>query len=110
MEIFEKAKKLEDQNVDLEKQIDLVLSAKNNLEKILNEERKATLLLKKQIEESQNQEQEATSNDESERLQKELEALRLEEKKFEEEMAHMQKMLNEEKGRASEYEAQIRSL
>lgn len=39
-EIFEKAKMLEDQNSDLEHQIDLVISAKNSLEKILNEERK----------------------------------------------------------------------
>jgi hypothetical protein len=46
MEIFEKARALEDQNADLEKQIDLVISAKNNLEKILGEERKATAALK----------------------------------------------------------------
>ena len=46
-ELFEKTTKLADQNADLEQQIDLVLNAKNNLEKILKEERKATEELKK---------------------------------------------------------------
>lgn len=46
-ELFNKAQDLENQNRDLEQQIDLVLTAKNNLEKILLNERKATSDLKK---------------------------------------------------------------
>lgn len=40
VELFEKAKALEDQNTDLEHQVDLVINAKNSLEKILSDERR----------------------------------------------------------------------
>lgn len=47
--MFEKAKKLEDQNEDLEHQIDIVLKAKNNLEKYLKDEKVTNEKLKAQL-------------------------------------------------------------
>ena len=53
-ELFTKAGELESQNKDLEAQIDLVLQAKNNLERILFNEKKNIQDLKKQLEEEKN--------------------------------------------------------
>jgi hypothetical protein len=50
-EMISKAAQLEDQNKDLESQVELVLSAKKNLEKLLKDEKKITQDLKKQMEE-----------------------------------------------------------
>jgi hypothetical protein len=50
--IVSKAKELEINNEDLEAQISMVLTAKQNLEKILIAERRETVNLKKQLEEN----------------------------------------------------------
>lgn len=53
-ELFQKAGELENQNKDLEAQIDLVLQAKNHLEKILFNEKKNVEELRQQLHEEQN--------------------------------------------------------
>lgn len=49
-DFIEKAKKLEDERNDLEKQINLVIATKQTLEQLLTKERKTTAQLKEQLE------------------------------------------------------------
>lgn len=95
-ELFKKTQELENQNKDLEQQIDLVLNAKNNLEKILVNERKNTIILKKAIEES-----------------KKVKIPVLENKKesaFNSEIVYLVSLLNTERTKATDLESEVNDL
>ena len=106
-DLFKKTQDLESQNKDLESQIDLVLNAKNNLEKILSNERKITEDLREQLKAEQNKPQAEPAQEEETQEDSEQDKL---EQKYQSEIAYLISLIQISKQKSLDLENEVKQI